>query len=123
MNELNSELWAMGISAKTQHNEVAPNQFEIACVFSQSNIAADANQLVMETIRSVAQHHGLAAILHEKPFAGLNGSGKHINWSIGTDKGINLLDPATVAAAPNEEEAGLKFMRFVLFSACCDRSC
>lgn len=76
MNELNSELWAMGISAKTQHNEVAPNQFEIACIYSQANMAADANQLVMETICKIAEHHGLAALLHEKPFEGLNGSGK-----------------------------------------------
>ncbi len=116
MNELNSELWAMGISAKTQHNEVAPNQFEIACIYSQANIAADANQLVMETIRKVAEHHGMAALLHEKPFAGINGSGKHINWSIGTDKGANLLDPGEVANAPNEKDAAYKFMRFVLFS-------
>jgi len=116
MNELNSELWAMGISAKTQHNEVAPNQFEIACIYSQENIAADANQLVMETIRKTAEHHGMAALLHEKPFAGINGSGKHINWSIGTDEGLNLLDPAIVAGISSEEEAGFKFIRFALFS-------
>jgi len=115
MNELNSELWAMGISAKTQHNEVAPNQFEIACIYSQENIAADANQLVMETIRKTAEHHGMAALLHEKPFAGINGSGKHINWSIGTDEGLNLLDPAIVAGISSEEEAGFKFIRFALF--------
>ena len=116
MNELNSELWAMGISAKTQHNEVAPNQFEIACIYSQANMAADANQLVMETICKIAEHHGLAALLHEKPFEGLNGSGKHVNWSIGTDKGIDLLDPAVVADTSSEEDARFRFMRFVLFS-------
>lgn len=116
MNELNSELWAMGISAKTQHNEVAPNQFEIACIYSHANIAADSNQLVMETIRKVAEHHGLAALLHEKPFSGINGSGKHINWSIGTDKGVNLLDPSIIANTMSEHEAAEKFARFILFT-------
>lgn len=116
MNELNSELWAMGIAAKTQHNEVAPNQFEIACIYSEANIAADANQLVMETIRKVAGHHGLAALLHEKPFDGINGSGKHINWSVATDRGVNPFDPGLIAAAKDEAEASLAFLRFVLFS-------
>ncbi|MEJ5184499.1 MAG: glutamine synthetase III, partial [Rectinemataceae bacterium] len=116
MNELNSELWAMGIAAKTQHNEVAPNQFEIACIYSEANIAADANQLVMETIRKVAAHHGLAALLHEKPFDGINGSGKHINWSVATDRGVNPFDPGLIAAAKDEAEASLAFLRFVLFS-------
>ncbi|MDR2403126.1 MAG: glutamine synthetase III [Spirochaetaceae bacterium] len=93
MRELNTELWKVGIPAKTQHNEVAPNQFEIAPVFANSTAAVDANQLVMETIRSVARRHGLEGLLHEKPFAGVNGSGKHNNWSMATDDGINLFEP------------------------------
>ncbi|MDR0644230.1 MAG: glutamine synthetase III [Treponema sp.] len=93
MRELNVELWKVGIPAKTQHNEVAPNQFEIAPVYSTTTWATDANQLVMETLKTVARRHGMEAILHEKPFAGVNGSGKHNNWSIGTDDGVNLLDP------------------------------
>ena len=92
MRDLNQELWHLGVSAKTQHKEVAPNQYEIATVYSPANVAADDNQLVMETIQKVAQHHGLVALLHEKPFAGVNGSGKHINWSISCDN-KNLLDP------------------------------
>ncbi|PKL09702.1 MAG: glutamine synthetase type III, partial [Spirochaetae bacterium HGW-Spirochaetae-7] len=93
MRELNYELWRLGVSAKTQHKEVAPNQFELATVYSAANLAADDNQLVMETLGKVADRHGLAALLHEKPFAGVNGSGKHINWSLATDEGENLLDP------------------------------
>ncbi len=93
MRELNDELWMMGVAAKTQHNEVAPNQFEIATVYASANAAADANQLVMETIRKVAERHGMAALLHEKPFEGVNGSGKHVNWSLATDRGENLLEP------------------------------
>ncbi len=93
MGELNRELWKMGVSAKTQHNEVAPNQFELAPIFATTNVATDNNQLVMETIRKVANRHGMVALLHEKPFAGVNGSGKHNNWSISTDDGQNLLDP------------------------------
>ncbi|WP_319476387.1 glutamine synthetase III [Marispirochaeta aestuarii] len=93
MRELNLELWKLGISAKTQHNEVAPNQFEIACIFDTSNVASDTNQLVMETLGRVALRHNLVALLHEKPFAGVNGSGKHNNWSIATDDGMNLLEP------------------------------
>ncbi len=93
MNELNSELWKLGISAKTQHNEVAPNQFELAPIFNYSNIATDHNQLVMQTMKKVAKRHGLVCLLHEKPFRGVNGSGKHNNWSMGTDDGLNLLDP------------------------------
>jgi glutamine synthetase len=99
MRELNTELWAMGVAAKTQHNEVAPNQFELAVVFGAANVAADGNQLVMETIMKVAARHGMAALLHEKPFDGMNGSGKHINWSIGTDTGDNLLEPEGDPAA------------------------
>ena len=95
MTELNAELWAMGVAAKTQHNEVAPNQFELACLFASANVAADANQLVMETMNKVAERHGLAALLHEKPFEGVNGSGKHVNWSMATDSGANLLEPGS----------------------------
>jgi len=93
MHDLNSSLWRLGISAKTQHNEVAPNQFEIATVFDTANLSTDRNQLVMKTIRNVAEHHDLVALLHEKPFAGVNGSGKHNNWSMDTDTGYNLLQP------------------------------
>ncbi|MBN1519565.1 MAG: glutamine synthetase III [Spirochaetales bacterium] len=93
MRELNYELWRLGVSAKTQHKEVAPNQFELATVYSTANLAADDNQLVMETLGKVADRHNLAALLHEKPFAGVNGSGKHINWSLAADDGTNLLDP------------------------------
>jgi glutamine synthetase len=93
MRELNYELWRLGVSSKTQHKEVAPNQFELATVYSAANLAADDNQLVMETMGKVAERHGLVALLHEKPFAGVNGSGKHINWSLATDTGINLLEP------------------------------
>jgi glutamine synthetase len=93
MRELNYELWRLGISAKTQHNEVAPNQFELAPIFSSSNVATDSNQLVMEMMKKVADRHDLVCLLHEKPFAGVNGSGKHNNWSMATDDGINLLNP------------------------------
>ncbi|MCX8022613.1 MAG: glutamine synthetase III [Syntrophorhabdaceae bacterium] len=93
MNELNRELWKMGITAKTQHNEVAPSQYEMAPIFSTTNIAADHNQLVMETMQKVALRNGLVCLLHEKPYAGINGSGKHCNWSLSTDDGINLLEP------------------------------
>lgn len=98
MKEFNNELWAMGVNAKTQHKEVAPNQFEIACIYSVSNVALDHNQLVMETLRKVALRHDLVALLHEKPFAGVNGSGKHNNWSMGTDDGLNLLEPGKTPA-------------------------
>lgn len=93
MKELNIELWKLGILAKTQHNEVAPAQHEMAPIYSTANIATDHNQLVMETMRKVARRHGLECLLHEKPFAGVNGSGKHDNWSLVTDTGLNLLDP------------------------------
>ncbi|MHB8170764.1 MAG: glutamine synthetase III family protein [Thermincolia bacterium] len=93
MKELDIELWKLGVSAKTKHNEVAPAQFEIAPIFDTTNVATDHNQLVMETIKKVANRHGLAALLHEKPFAGVNGSGKHNNWSMSTDDGQNLLEP------------------------------
>ncbi len=115
MSELNSDLWAMGVAAKTQHNEVAPNQFELACIFSQSNIAADDNQLVMETIRKIAGRHGMAALLHEKPFDGINGSGKHLNWSLATNTGINLLEPGK-ALSENTEGTSKSVARFILFT-------
>ena len=93
MNEVNNELWKLGVTAKTQHNEVSPAQYELAPVFSTVNVAADHNQLTMETLQKVALRHGLVCLLHEKPFAGVNGSGKHNNWSMVTDDGANLLDP------------------------------
>ena len=93
MKDVNEELWKLGVSAKTQHNEVAPAQHEIAAIYSEANIAVDHNQLVMKVLKKVACQHGLQCLLHEKPFAGVNGSGKHNNWSITTDDGINLLDP------------------------------
>jgi glutamine synthetase len=108
MRELNTELWKVGIPAKTQHNEVAPNQFEIAPIYLNSSAAVDSNQFVMETLRSVARRRGLECLLHEKPFAGVNGSGKHNNWSMATDDGINLFDPGE-----NPESNA----RFLLFTA------
>ncbi len=93
MRDVNKELWKLGVSAKTQHNEVAPAQHELAPIYAEANVAVDNNQLVMETMKKVAGRHGMACLLHEKPFAGVNGSGKHNNWSIITDDGINLLDP------------------------------
>lgn len=93
MHDLDRELWKLGITAKTKHNEVAPAQHELAIIFDPASVAADHNLLVMEIMRKTAKKHGLAALLHEKPFAGMNGSGKHINWSIATDDGLNLLEP------------------------------
>ena len=93
MKEVNEELWKLGVPAKTQHNEVAPAQHELAPIFEQANVAVDHNQLVMETLKKVAGRHGLNCLLHEKPFAGVNGSGKHNNWSLTSDDGINLLNP------------------------------
>ena len=93
MKDVNEELWKLGVSAKTQHNEAAPAQHELAPIYAPANIAVDHNQLMMETLKKVAGRHGLHCLLHEKPFAGVNGSGKHNNWSITTDDGINLLDP------------------------------
>ena len=93
MSELDAELWKLGVMAKTKHNEVAPNQFEIALMFTSANVSVDQNHLAMDTIKKVANRHGLAALLHEKPFQGVNGSGKHCNWSLATDSGINLYDP------------------------------
>ncbi len=93
MNDLNEELWKLGVTAKTQHNEVAPAQHELAPIYNTTNIATDHNQLIMETMKKVALRHNLVCLLHEKPFAGINGSGKHNNWSMSTDTGVNLLDP------------------------------
>ncbi|MCI8294023.1 MAG: glutamine synthetase type III [Hespellia sp.] len=93
MKDVNEELWKVGVTAKTQHNEVAPAQHELAAIYSVANIAVDHNQIVMQTLKRVACQHGMKCLLHEKPFAGVNGSGKHNNWSITTDDGINMLDP------------------------------
>ena len=111
MRELNFELWKLGIASKTQHNEVAPNQFEIATIFTTSNVACDWNQLVMETLKRVAARHDLVALLHEKPFAGVNGSGKHNNWSMATDDGMNLLEPGT---SPQDNAQFLLFLAAVI---------
>jgi glutamine synthetase len=107
MKSLDIELWKMGITSKTKHNEVAPSQFEMAPIFATTNIAADHNQLVMETMQKVALRHGLACLLHEKPYAGVNGSGKHNNWSLSTDDGHNLLEPGST---PHENEQFLMFL-------------
>ncbi len=111
MKDLNLELWKVGILAKTQHNEVAPAQHEMAPIFSTANIATDHNQLVMEIMKKVAKRHNLECLLHEKPFAGVNGSGKHNNWSIITDTGINLLDPGK---KPHENTKFLLFLSAVI---------
>ena len=108
MRELDEELWALGVPAKTEHNEAAPGQYELASVFASSNIACDHNQIMMELMRKVALRHGFACLLHEKPFAGVNGSGKHNNWSLSTDRGENLLKPG-------KDPAGNP--RFLLFLA------
>jgi len=93
MKDLNEELWKLGVSAKTQHNEVAPAQHELAPIYSEANVAVDQNQITMEVMKRIANKHNMVCLLHEKPFAGVNGSGKHNNWSITTDDGINMLDP------------------------------
>ena len=111
MNELNEELWKLGVSAKTEHNEVAPAQHELAPVFTTTNIATDHNQLMMELIQRIAKKHGMVALLHEKPFEGINGSGKHNNWSISTDTGVNLLEPGET---PHENAQFLLFLCAVI---------
>ena len=93
MKDVNEELWKMGVTSKTQHNEVAPAQHELAPIYAKANVAVDHNQLVMQTLKRIASEHGMKCLLHEKPFAGVNGSGKHNNWSLTTDEGKNLLDP------------------------------
>jgi glutamine synthetase len=107
MREVNYELWKVGVPAKTQHNEVAPNQFELAPIYQTTNVAVDGNQLAMETIQKVARRHGMEALLHEKPFAGVNGSGKHNNWSMATDDGMNLLEPGA------NPESNARFLLFI----------
>ncbi len=109
MHDLNIELWKLGVTAKTQHNEVAPAQHELAPIYEIANIAMDHNQLIMEVMKKVAIRHDMACLLHEKPFAGVNGSGKHNNWSLTTDDGINLLDPGD---SPNEN------LQFLLVLSC-----
>ncbi len=111
MNDLNEELWKLGILAKTEHNEVAPAQHELAPIFSTTNIATDQNQLMMEIMQKVASRHGLVCLLHEKPFAGVNGSGKHNNWSMATDTGVNLLSPGDT---PYENAQFLLFLCAVI---------
>ncbi|MBO8092723.1 MAG: glutamine synthetase III [Prosthecochloris sp.] len=108
MQEVEEELYLLGIPAKTRHNEVAPHQFEIAPIFERANIAADHNLLVMEVMRRVAERKGFALLMHEKPFAGINGSGKHNNWSIGTSEGINLLEPG------DTPESNIQFLVFLV---------
>lgn len=107
MKELNEELWELGVFAKTQHNEVAPAQHELAPIFTTTNIAADHNQLTMELMKVIANKYNLVCLLHEKPFAGVNGSGKHNNWSISTDTGVNLLDPGET---PHENAQFILFL-------------
>ena len=109
MRQVNEELWKLGVSAKTQHNEVAPAQHELAPIYAEANVAVDHNQIVMQTLKRVACQHGMKCLLHEKPFAGVNGSGKHNNWSITTNDGINLLDPGKT---PHEN------IQFLLVLAC-----
>jgi glutamine synthetase len=111
MEELNEELWKLGILAKTEHNEVAPAQHELAPIYSTTNIATDHNQLTMEIMQKVAAKHGLVCLLHEKPFAGVNGSGKHNNWSMATDTGMNLLSPGET---PHENAQFLLFLCAVI---------
>ncbi len=109
MKEINEELWRLGVTAKTQHNEAAPAQHELAPIYAIANLAADHNQLVMETMKKVSNRHGLACLLHEKPFKGINGSGKHNNWSLSSDTGINMLEPGVT---PHEN------IQFLLVLAC-----
>ena len=111
MDELNDELWKLGVLAKTEHNEVAPAQHELAPIFTTTNIATDHNQLTMEMMKKIALKHGLVCLLHEKPFKGVNGSGKHNNWSISTDKGVNLLEPGET---PRENAQFLLFLVAVI---------
>ena len=111
MEELNGELWKLGVFAKTEHNEVAPSQHELACIYTKVNVTVDQNQLVMEMIKNVAERHGFAALLHEKPFDGVNGSGKHNNWSLSTDRGDNLLAPGDT---PHDNAQFLLFLCAVI---------
>lgn len=108
MKDLEQECLKLGIPVKTRHNEVAPNQFELAPVFEETNLANDHNQLLMSTMKIVARRHCFRVLLHEKPFKGINGSGKHNNWSLGTDTGVNLLSPGRTAME------NLQFVTFVV---------
>jgi glutamine synthetase len=109
MKDLNEELWKLGVPAKTQHNEVAPAQHELAPIYEEANLATDHNQLIMETMKRLAVYHNMRCLLHEKPFAGVNGSGKHNNWSLSTDNGVNLLEPG---ASPERN------IQFLLILSC-----
>lgn len=111
MNEFNTELWKLGISARTQHNEVSPAQYEIAPIFSTTNVGTDHNQLLMDTLKRVANRRDFACLLHEKPFAGVNGSGKHLNWSLATNDGQNLLEPGST---PHQNAQFLTFLCAVI---------
>ena len=111
MEELNEELWQLGVYAKTEHNEVAPSQHELACIYTKVNVTTDQNQLVMEMIKKVAERHGFVALLHEKPFEGVNGSGKHNNWSLSTDMGVNLMSPGDT---PHDNAQFLLFLCAVI---------
>lgn len=111
MDELNTELWKLGVLAKTEHNEVAPSQHELACIYKRVNVTTDQNQLVMEMIKLVAERHGFVALLHEKPFGGVNGSGKHNNWSLATDTGVNLMSPGDT---PHDNAQFLLFLCAVI---------
>ncbi len=111
MSQLDQELWKLGVLAKTEHNEVAPAQHELAPIFTTANLACDHNQLTMELMKTVAAEHGMVCLLHEKPFAGVNGSGKHNNWSISTDTGMNLLEPG---GTPHENAQFLLFLCAVI---------
>lgn len=113
MNDLDTELWKLGVPAKTEHNEAAPGQYELAPIYEQCNVATDHNQVMMEAMKRLAVHHNLACLLHEKPFAGVNGSGKHNNWSLNTDDGINMLNPVDT---PHEN------VQFLLVLACIMRA-
>ena len=108
MHDMEEELFKLGVPAKTRHNEVAPSQFELAPVFEEANVAVDHNQIVMDTMKSVAKKHNLACLLHEKPFAGINGSGKHVNWSLSDNKGNNLLNPG------NTPQDNIQFLVFLI---------
>ena len=111
MEELNEELWKLGVYAKTEHNEVAPSQHELACIYTKVNVTTDQNQLVMEMIKKVAERHGFVALLHEKPFEGVNGSGKHNNWSLSTDMGVKLMSPGDT---PHDNAQFLLFLCSVI---------
>ena len=111
MKELDRELWKLGVLAKTKHNEAAPAQHELAPIYTSVNLATDHNQLTMELMRTIAERHGMVCLLHEKPFAGINGSGKHNNWSLQTDTGVNLLEPGDT---PSENAQFLLFLVAVI---------